>query len=199
MKDKILIALGLIALTLASCGVAGAQTVNEGVCQPQDQHIDGGNATEIDIEAPDGFLISGYCVKAGSINQELGPEYETFDPPIKRFYLRHSSGKEISHYVIFYVNAPDPTTTVSATTTVAVTTSYLNQPPTTPTWVPGEEPEGCGSACPEPDLPPPTVVTPGQPTQLPSTGVNPWLALAGAIGLFVGLGLLILGKDRTKE
>ncbi len=50
------------------------------------------------ITAPDGFLITGYCVKAGSENQGNGPEYYVVDPPAASVVIGHSTGKAISHY-----------------------------------------------------------------------------------------------------
>lgn len=102
-------------------GVAGASPVSaedhdvpvqvdDKVCDGT--HIPGGNKTSIPVTAPEGMLISGYCVKAGSIQQGLGPEYVDFgDDPVKSFtitYTKSETIKEISHYVVFYVEAPAP-------------------------------------------------------------------------------------------
>ena len=57
-----------------------------------------GDHTTLTLTAPDGYLISGYCVKAGSANQGLGPEYYAVDPPAASVEISHSSGKAISHY-----------------------------------------------------------------------------------------------------
>ena len=116
----------LIGATLLVAGIAGVAGVSpvsaddhddvpvpvvEKVCDPQDSHIDGGNQTSILVTAPEGKLISGYCVKAGSIQQGLGPEYKYFDPPVKSYTITYTLSptiKEISHYVVFYVEAPKP-------------------------------------------------------------------------------------------
>ena len=73
------------------------------VCQPQDDHEYPVTETEksVTVTAPDGKVITGYCVKAGSANQDLGPEYvEGLNATEVTF--SHSSGKDISHYIVFY-------------------------------------------------------------------------------------------------
>ena len=57
-----------------------------------------GDHITLTLTAPDGYLISGYCVKAGSANQGLGPEYYSLDPPVASVVISHSTGKAISHY-----------------------------------------------------------------------------------------------------
>jgi hypothetical protein len=60
------------------------------------------------VTAPDGFLITGYCVKSGSVNQEgTGPEYYTVNPPAASVEISHSTGKAISHYSFTYVQGED--------------------------------------------------------------------------------------------
>lgn len=93
---------------------------NEGVCQPQADHQSPPNDStkSLTVTAPAGMLISGYCVKAGSINQdteevELGPVYRYFEPGDYRtsVTIEHPSKKDISHYIVFYVedDRPEPT------------------------------------------------------------------------------------------
>lgn len=60
--------------------------------------------TVVSVTAPTGKFISGYCVKSGSFNQGLGPEYYR-TIPIKTTFISHSSGQEIGHYSLRYVDA----------------------------------------------------------------------------------------------
>lgn len=107
--------------------VAGAPvaTTDPATC-PKDGKVDvSGEHTTLVVTAPDGYLITGYCVKAGSANQGLGPEDVVVDPPAAEVTISHSSGKAISHYTLITVKA-EPTPEPSA-------------PGEEPT-VPGEEP-----------------------------------------------------------
>jgi hypothetical protein len=56
-----------------------------------------GDDTMLTITAPDGFVITGYCVKAGSAKQGNGPESYVVDAATS-VVISHSSGKGISHY-----------------------------------------------------------------------------------------------------
>lgn len=77
------------------------------VCDPLDTgHIQVGDKKSLVIMAPEGKLIAEVCVKAGSSKQGNGPEYTTVDPPSKTYTISHSSGKDISHYAVRYVDAP---------------------------------------------------------------------------------------------
>lgn len=111
----------LIGATLVVAGIIGVAGANpasaEGevpqvpVCEPKEDHLPGNNAIEIPVTAPAGKLISGYCVKSGSIKQDLGPEYVYFDPPVPSVtitYTKSPTEKEISHYIVFYVEATVP-------------------------------------------------------------------------------------------
>lgn len=94
--------------------VAGAPvaTTGDAATCPKDGKVDvsGANKTLV-VTAPDGYLITGYCVKAGSANQGLGPEFVEVDPPATQVTISHSSGKDISHYTLETVKAeptPEP-------------------------------------------------------------------------------------------
>ena len=69
-----------------------------------------GDPLAVTASAPTGQVVTGYCVKAGSINQGLGPEYVTLAAPVRTVVIRHSSGKAVSHYALSYGPAtPAPT------------------------------------------------------------------------------------------
>src|SRR5215218_1341903 len=48
--------------------------------------------------APAGFLIDGYCVKAGSSNQGDGPVMVPVNPPQATVTISYPGGKAVSHY-----------------------------------------------------------------------------------------------------
>ena len=82
----------------------------EKVCDDLDStkiNVSGSNPM-LEISAPEGFVITEYCVKAGSVQQGNGPEYVTVDPPTRTVIIEHPSGKDISHYSYSY--EPEPTT-----------------------------------------------------------------------------------------
>jgi hypothetical protein len=93
--------LALLAVVLVlSAGVGSAASAEAGLCAAGDSgKIDvSGDYVTLTITAPDGFVITGYCVKAGSSKQGLGAESYVVDPPATSVVISHSSGKTISHY-----------------------------------------------------------------------------------------------------
>ena len=82
------------------------QTPNEGVCQPQDAHQFDASGPSHTIYAPEGKVIIAVCVKAGSIQQGNGPENVPGIPAegVESLTFSHSSGKNISHYVVTYAD-----------------------------------------------------------------------------------------------
>ena len=93
-------------VVLASCavmltvGVAPAVSSGSQVCAAgtSGKSDVSGDDTTLTIVAPDGFVITGYCVKAGSAKQGDGAEPYVLDPPATSVVISHSSGKGISHY-----------------------------------------------------------------------------------------------------
>lgn len=111
---------------------------NPGVCPEGGAwslHLSANDQTTFTFTAPDGFLVSSYCVKAGSLNQGNGPEIFTVDPPAELITFGHSSGKEISHFSVILVADDDEEETTTTTSTVPPTTSTTAQPTTTTTVV----------------------------------------------------------------
>ena len=136
-----LIVAAVVAATLVlPASVVGAQgnsgNSNEQVCDGT--HIPGSGGPSIQVTAPEGQLITGYCVKAGSANQGYGPEYVTVDPPASSVTITHSSGKDVSHYVVSYTTAPETTTTSVPESTTTTTTTSVPETTTTTTTVPTE-------------------------------------------------------------
>lgn len=140
----------------------------EKVCDDLDSgKIDvGGSNPTLEISAPDGFVITEYCVKAGSAVQGDGPEYVLVEPPQQTVTISHKSGKDISHYSFSYEAAPTtPPSTPPASTPPATTPAA-----TTPAATTGGG--GGGST-------------------LPATGFDgTWLLFAGLGALVVG-GLVV--------
>ncbi|MBA2642696.1 MAG: hypothetical protein H0U82_07210, partial [Actinobacteria bacterium] len=139
-----------IAAMIAAFGFGGAAAVaasgdkppsptgqggNDQVCPAGDSgKIDvSGSQTSITVTAPDGKLISGYCVKAGSANQGLGPEFYTVSPPAKSVTISHSSGKDISHYSLTFVDEGTHTTDTTHTDTTHTDTTDTTHTDTTDT------------------------------------------------------------------
>ena len=90
----------LAAVVALTIGVGSAASSGTGVCSAGDSgKVDvSGDHTTLTLEADDGYVITGYCVKAGSEKQGLGAEYYVVDPPATSVEISHSSGKAISHY-----------------------------------------------------------------------------------------------------
>lgn len=89
---------GLLALGVASPAVAGAK--HDGVCDGLDSgkiNVKGSHEL-VTVEAPEGYLFDGYCVKAGSVKQGNGPHYVTLEVPVSSLTFGHPSGKDVSHY-----------------------------------------------------------------------------------------------------
>lgn len=105
MRNKTLGVLALAA-TFGFAGVMPAQAtphVREDVCLELDSgKIDTvGDPLSVTVTAPEGMVITGYCVKAGSINQGDGPIY--FDGlSLTSLVISYPSGKAVSHYSVSY-------------------------------------------------------------------------------------------------
>ena len=188
------IGLGLIVIAVLLLGAAPLVGASE-VCKELDSgKIDVvGNFKSITITADEGYLITGYCVKAGSSNQDLGPVYVEVAPPVASVTFSYPlADKDISHYSYSYkgdvpstttTTAPPTTTstTQSTTTTVERTTTTVTVPVTT--TIPY-------------DVVPPTVPTPttttsaAPPSELPFTGIDTGLLWLGLAVFGAGLGTL---------
>jgi len=96
---------------------------NDGVCAGLDSgkiDVTEKGVYEVTITAPAGNLITGYCIKAGSINSGNGPVNEVVNPPVASLTIRYKDGvKEISHYSYSWapIATPTPTPTPEPTPT----------------------------------------------------------------------------------
>lgn len=104
------LALGTGAALGTTTAIAQENPDEDKVCDALDSgKIDVSGGTTLTITAPEGKLIDEYCVKAGSVNQGLGPEYVDVNPPKESVEIMHTSGKDISHYSVGYTDAPPET------------------------------------------------------------------------------------------
>lgn len=202
----------LITMMLATGLIIGAgasasatNVGNEKVCGPLSSgKVDvSGDHQSLEVMAPEGYLIDEYCVKAGSANQGLGPEYVMVEPPQEKVVITHSSGKDISHYSVSYVPEPSPTTTTTVpevTTTTVPETTTTTVPEETTTTVPEETTTTVPEVKPEPpacDKNHPNWNPETELCELPMTGASlGGLALLGsALALLGGLALRATRKN----
>ena len=112
-----------------------------------------GDPATVTFTAPPGYLITSYCVKAGTT-----AVFVTVDPPASSVVIDHPDKDSVSHYSVAYTNGQttttegetttsDTTTTTQATTTTfsdttttqaetTTTGSSTSTTPTTPTTTP---------------------------------------------------------------
>jgi hypothetical protein len=199
-----LLAVGAGMTMVATGGTAVADASNDIRLAQTDQVCDGldsgkidttGNPPTVTVEAPEGMLIDGYCVKAGSTSAGDGPVYVTVDPPVKSITFGHPSGKDVSHYSVSYapVASPTPSPTPSSTPTDEPSETPTEEPSETPTEEPSETPTEEPSETPTDD---PTVLPtesgkpqptkgpetpPVQPEVLPTEGTLPTGVDAGLV------------------
>ena len=111
-----------------------------------------GDPLTVTLVAPEGKLISAYCIKSGSLNQGLGPKIVELDEPAAEVTIAYAAGgkcKAISHYSVAYVDAPPATTPPALLLpNPEVTTPTLDAP--TPAPEPSEQEEPVVPATDEP-------------------------------------------------
>lgn len=62
-----------------------------------------GDPQVVTVDAPDGYLIDGYCVKAGR-----DTTFVSVDPPEASVDISSPNGKAVSHYSVSYVPDEGP-------------------------------------------------------------------------------------------
>ena len=145
--------------------------------------VDVDGPAALTLTAPDGFLIAGYCVKAGSAKQGLGPEYVTVDPPLSTVTITHSSGKDISHYALEYTPwdpEPTPPPEPEPSPTPVSSSTPTPSPTSSPEPSPSPSPKATPKATPPPSNETPTASPPSKPEpevqrseDTPTDGVTP--------------------------
>ncbi|MEF3404278.1 hypothetical protein [Agromyces sp. CCNWLW203] len=102
---------GLALVGIAAPASASGDGNDGKVCADLDTgHNFDADGASFTIEAPEGKLIAEVCVKAGSDNQGDGPVSTKYDPPVASVTISHPSGKDISHYSVRYIDAPEVVT-----------------------------------------------------------------------------------------
>lgn len=160
------------------------------VCPDMDEpktDVDGEEQT-ITLHAPEGELISAYCVKAGSAKRGEGPKIVELDVPVAKVTIAYPTGgkcRAISHYAVEYVDAPKP----SPSPTPATATT----PKSTPSPTPAAETPAPAEASPTPEAA--TEAPPAEPSPAASE-TTPAVAEEGpSDGEAVGMG----GADDADE
>ena len=117
----------LLMLPIAVLGAqAGSPAVASDVCSGE--HLTpppGVDETSFTYTAPDGYLVSGWCVKAGPT-----AEYHDADDghghalPAKSVTITHSTGKEVSHFSVVLVKVKEKPLTASVTAAASLARTY---------------------------------------------------------------------------
>lgn len=186
------------AAPIAGAPVAATPSGGESTCLPKEDKVDvDGNLTEITVTAEPGYLITGYCVKAGSDKQGDGPEYVTV-APTETVTIKHSSGKDISHYSLITIkvgSTPSPSPSVPGSTpspSVPGATPSPSEPGATPSpSEPGVEPSD-GSVPPVDETggtPSPSAEEPGE---LAATGASTAIGFTLIALALVGGGVTLI-------
>lgn len=195
-----LLVAGLMASPVAAFAapLAGAPvaTTNDGTC-PEGGKVDvpkGEEPTSIEVTADPGYVIVGYCVKAGSDQKGDGPVEVVVNPPKTTVTITHPSGKAISHYTVYY----EPTSSPSPTPTSTMPGEEPTTPgeePTTPgeePTTPGEEPTD-GSVVPtEAAATPSPSATAAEPDELAATGSSTAIGVTLIALALVGGGVTLI-------
>jgi hypothetical protein len=125
----------------AGVAVAGVDDVCAGLDSGKIDVAEG--VASVTVTTSGNEWITGYCVKAGSFNQGLGPVYVTLAEPTQTLVITHPSGKDISHYSYStdtqyvgtasvgdsgtYCNTDGQTVTVSWSSGTVTATSWVSQ------------------------------------------------------------------------
>lgn len=131
------------------------------------------NIDSVEVEAPEGQLISGYCVKAGSESQGEGvggAYFVELDEPAASVTITYpwGGGRDVSHYALVYIDAPtepSPEPTVPGEEPSVEPTVPGEEATVEPT-VPGEEPTVEPTV--EPTAPGEEPTTPGEESTVPA-------------------------------
>lgn len=186
------------AAPIAGAPVAATPSGGESTC-PKDGKVDvTGEHTTLVVTAEPGYLITGYCVKAGSDNQGDGPVDVVVDPPAATVTISHPSGKAISHYTLVTIkvgSTPSPSPSVPGSTpspSVPGATPSPSEPGASPSpSEPGVEPSD-GSVPPVDETggtPSPSAEEPGE---LAATGASTAIGFTLIALALVGGGVTLI-------
>jgi len=97
--SALLLALGLAAFTATPAGADQPDFICEGYAPNGTDTINtAGDPATVPYEAPDGYLIDEYCVKADTIKHIV-----TVSPPVKSIVIDHPDKDSVSHYAVHLV------------------------------------------------------------------------------------------------
>jgi hypothetical protein len=174
-----------VAVVMVAAVAAGVGTAAPGlaagppagqVCPELDGKVDvKGSVKTLTLTAPAGFVIAGYCVKAGSTRRGNGPELVTVEPPQRSVVIAHSSGKDISHWSWTLVPEAAVVTTIPAAPPVTDGSTTTAPPTTAPVPSGPSTSDGDTTTVPPTSGPAPTAAS----TSVPASSVP---AATGAIG-----------------
>ncbi|MDO9495464.1 MAG: hypothetical protein Q7J48_07165 [Nocardioides sp.] len=105
--------LAVPVLAMATLTTTAAHADNDGqVCRDLDSgKLDtSGDPQSVTYTAEPGQVITGYCVKAGSVHQGDGPVYVELEETTGVLVIRHPSGKAVSHYSVRLAPVTPPAT-----------------------------------------------------------------------------------------
>ena len=94
-----LFALVLLLPTLAVLGAQASPAAASEVCPGTHLSPPDDTTESFTYTAPDGYLIAGWCVKAGNTAEN----HDLSDAPVASVTIAHSSGKDVSHYSVVLV------------------------------------------------------------------------------------------------
>lgn len=120
-----LVALLLMLPTLAVLGAQASPAAGAEVCAGEQLSPPDSTTTSFTYTAPDGYLVSSWCVKAGTT-----PEYHDANDghghvlPAKTVTIEHSTGKEISHFSVVLVPVPEQPLTAAVTAAGTLARTY---------------------------------------------------------------------------
>jgi LPXTG-motif cell wall-anchored protein len=206
-------------LVLGMIGSVGKASAGDQVCGGMGSgKIDTvGDPETVTVTAPDGWLIDGYCVKSGSVQQGNGPVYVVVDPPRKTVVIAYPGKDSVSHYSYSLVRestttTAGPTTTIEPTTTTEVTTSSTTTTQPTeesstttfpPTTIPESTTSSTSSVPTSTTTPAPTTTAHTDPTtpstlpsELPHTGGVDGVAILAGVIMMLGVGLAMLSRGK---
>jgi hypothetical protein len=177
-------------------------TGDEATC-PKDGKVDvSGEQETLVVTAEPGYLITGYCVKAGSAIDGDGPVDVEVDPPAATVTISHPSGKAISHYTLVTIQAeetPEETVPSSEPTPEPTSSEPAVEPtpePTEPGTEPTQEPTvpTDESAAPVEDVE--ATTAPEEPEVLAATGASTAIGITLIALALVGGGVTLIALRR---
>jgi hypothetical protein len=93
------LALLLLLPTLAVLGAQVTPAAASEVCPGTHLSPPDSTTESFTYTAPDGYLVAGWCVKAG----DTAENHDLSDAPVASVTIAHSSGKDVSHYSVVLV------------------------------------------------------------------------------------------------